>query len=91
MNRRRQTDPKAARIWRDFQASTPPRPIRCNRCFAEIAGLKLFDWKLGNRDCIRGVCASCGFRSEGRLYCDEHARIHSEAMAGAHLELGYVN
>ncbi len=87
---KRRTDLRASRIWNDFQAGTS-RPIRCKRCFAEIAGLKLCDWKEGSRDCIRGVCASCGFRTEGRLYCDEHAKIHSETMAGAQLELGLVN
>ncbi len=81
---------KASRIWNDFQCRQE-RAVRCNRCFAEIAGLKLCDWKLGNRDCIRGVCAHCGFRAEGRLYCDEHARIHREVMAGAQLELGHIN
>jgi hypothetical protein len=91
MNRHRHTDPKAARIWNDFQGGTPQHPIRCKRCFAEIAGLKLCDWKLGNRDCITRVCVSCGFRAEGRLYCDEHARRHSETMAGAQLELGHIN
>ncbi len=90
MTRYRHTDRNSLRLWNDFQSGTPC-PIRCKRCFAEVAHLQLCDWKLGNRDCIRGVCASCGFRGEGRLYCDEHARIHSEAMAGAHLELGYVN
>jgi hypothetical protein len=89
MNQRKPSQ-KANRIWNDFQGGQE-RPLRCNRCFAEVAHLQLCDWKLGNRDCIRGVCASCGFKTEGRLYCDEHARIYSEAVAGAQLELGHIN
>ncbi len=87
---KRHTDLRAARIWNDFQGRQE-RPIHCKRCFAEVAGLKLRDWKLGNRDCTRQVCASCGFRAEGRFLCDAHARAHTEALCGAQMQMESVN